>query len=58
MRMLGRVSATEVAVVVAVVCFVIEKYVGRCLFKDAARLFRFGVVSRENVVSAKLDPRF
>lgn len=45
--------ASEEAFGAAVVHFVIEKYVGRCLFKDAARLFRFGVVSREQVVSGK-----
>lgn len=41
MGMPGRVSAAEMAVGAAVVHFVIEKYVGRCLFKDAARLFSF-----------------
>lgn len=52
MRMPGRVSAAEMAVVAAGRS-VIEKYVGRCLFKDAARLFRFGVVCREEGVSGK-----
>lgn len=40
MWMPGRVSAEEEACG-AVVRSVIEKYVGRCLFKDAARLFSF-----------------